>query len=244
MAQLPGTVGCSLGMPDIHSGYGFAIGGVAAMDLDDNQSVVSPGGVGFDINCGVRLLRTNLKAEDVEAVKDKLADLLFKVVPVGVGEGSCVGSLSLAEQDEIMRKGMKWCEEKGYCWPADRQYVEEGGCFEGADPSAVSLRSKKRGLRQCGSLGAGNHYAEVQVVDEVFDDKAAAVMGLVKGSVVVMLHSGSRGLGHQVCTEAVAECERTMKRQGIEVEDRQLACCRIQVTCAIIGQAVLPYTGY
>ena len=227
VAHLPGAVGYSLGMPDIHSGYGFAIGGVAAMDLDNNESVVSPGGVGFDINCGVRLLRTNLKAEDVVAVKDALADMLFKMVPVGVGEGSCVGKLSTQELDDIMRKGMKWCEEKGYCWPLDRECVEEGGCFEGADPQMVSMRSKKRGMGQCGSLGAGNHYAEVQVVDEVYDEAAAAGMHLSKGTVVVMMHSGSRGLGHQICTEFTAECERTMEAQGIDVPDRQLACCRI-----------------
>jgi len=227
VAHLPGAVGHSLGMPDIHSGYGFAIGGVAAMDLDNNESVVSPGGVGFDINCGVRLLKTNLKAEDVMPVKEKLADMLFKMVPVGVGEGSCLGRISIEEQDEIMRKGMKWCEEQGYCWPSDREHVEEGGSFEGADPSVVSPRCKKRGLQQCGSLGAGNHYAEVQVVEEVFDAEAAAVMGLTKGTVVIMMHSGSRGLGHQICSDATAECERLMKLQGIQVPDRQLACCRI-----------------
>jgi len=153
VAHLPGAVGHSMGMPDIHSGYGFAIGGVAAMDLDNNESVVSPGGVGFDINCGVRLLKTNLKAEDVMPVKEQLADMLFKMVPVGVGEGSCLGRISIEEQDEIMRKGMKWCEEQGYCWPSDREHVEEGGSFEGADPSVVSPRCKKRGLQQCGSLG-------------------------------------------------------------------------------------------
>lgn len=230
VANLPGTLGCALAMPDMHSGYGFPIGGVAAMDLDNEESVVSPGGVGFDINCGVRLLRTNLTADQIKdtSVKEKLADMLFQMIPVGVGVGSVYGQLSEDEQDDILRNGMKWCESKGLCWPEDRLYVEEHGCFEGADPGTISVRAKKRGRMQCGSMGAGNHYAEVQEVDAIFDEAAAEAMGLRKGNVVVMIHSGSRGLGHQVCTEAIGECERVMPAQKLDVADRQLACCRIQ----------------
>jgi len=231
VATLPGVVSSSIGMPDIHSGYGFAIGNVAAVDMDDDDSVVSPGGVGFDINCGVRLLRTNLHERDVigdAALKNRLADLLFKNIPVGVGEGSVLGQADGKELDDILRRGMAWAEERNLCWPEDREVVEERGSFEGADPDAVSDRAKARGRNQCGSLGSGNHYAEVQVVEEVYDEEAASAMGLKLGTVCIMLHSGSRGLGHQVCTDAVAEAEKVMKQQGISVVDRQLACCRIK----------------
>ena len=164
VATLPGVVGSSVGMPDIHSGYGFAIGNVAAMDLDDPDAVVSPGGVGFDINCGVRLLRSDLTIDDVSpGVKKQLADELFRLLPVGVGDGSVVGKLNEKEMDEVLSTGMKWAERKGLCWPSDRELVEEGGCFAEANPADVSARAKARGRTQCGSLGSGNHYAEVQV---------------------------------------------------------------------------------
>eukprot|EP00775_Hariotina_reticulata_P006207 gene6207-6443_t len=217
VATLPGVVGVSVGMPDLHSGYGFAIGNVAAVDLEGGAGVVSPGGVGFDINCGVRLLRSNLTLDDLLPVRDKLADALFKAVPVGVGSE---GSLHLrpAEMDRLLNEGMKYTEELGLSWPEDQQ-----GSFPGADASKVSSRAKARGVSQCGTLGSGNHYVEVQVVDEVFDTEAAAVMGLEQGAICVMIHSGSRGLGHQVCTDYLSACDRAMARSSIRLVDRQLA---------------------
>eukprot|EP01025_Chloroclados_australasicus_P033963 TRINITY_DN3476_c1_g1_i4.p1 TRINITY_DN3476_c1_g1~~TRINITY_DN3476_c1_g1_i4.p1 ORF type:complete len:755 (+),score=136.04 TRINITY_DN3476_c1_g1_i4:86-2266(+) len=227
VATLPGIIGASLGMPDIHSGYGFAIGNIAAMDMDDPDAVVSPGGVGFDINCGVRLLRTNLSESDIVQNQQKLADVVYAAVPVGVGADSLC-RLNKAELDQVLNDGMKWAERSGHCWPEDRQHVEEGGCFKTAVAEQVSSRAKQRGQGQVGSLGSGNHYVEVQVVDEVYDQKAADCMGIGKvGQVCVMLHSGSRGLGHQVCTDALQKCESIMKRKNINIVDKQLACAPI-----------------
>ncbi|WIA31617.1 hypothetical protein OEZ86_002502 [Tetradesmus obliquus] len=223
VATLPGIVGASIGMPDLHSGYGFAIGNVCAVDMEGGSGVVSPGGVGFDINCGVRLLRSSLNIEDLFPVRDKLADVLFKAVPVGVGsEGSL--RLGAADMDKLLTGGMAWLEEKGMCWPEDREVTEEHGCFPGADASKVSPCAKARGAAQCGTLGSGNHYVEVQVVDEVFDAEAASVMGLgKKGTVCIMIHSGSRGLGHQVCTDYLSAADRAMAKAGLRLVDRQLA---------------------
>lgn len=227
VATLPGIVSGSLAMPDLHSGYGFAIGNVAAFDMDDPEAVVSPGGVGFDINCGVRLLRTNLTEADVGDKKELLAQTLFDHIPVGVGSQGIIPttSTSLCEALEL---GMDWSLRQGYAWPEDKEHCEEYGRMPGADASKVSARARKRGLPQLGTLGAGNHYAEIQVVDEIFDTTAARKMGIdTVGQVVVMIHSGSRGLGHQVATDALQAMESAMARDNITVNDRQLACARI-----------------
>jgi len=219
VASLPGIVKYSYGMPDAHSGYGFAIGGVAAMDMGDPHAVVSPGGVGFDINCGVCLLRTNLDEADVHPLRDALAKELFARIPVGVGSHGGF-QIDSAELDSVLRGGLRWLAERGAAWPSDLEHCEEGGCIQHADPAKVSRRAKARGLPQCGTLGSGNHYVEVQAVDEIYDAAAAEAMGLNKiGRICVMIHSGSRGLGHQVCTDALAE----MQRIGVDnPNDRQL----------------------
>ena len=227
VAALPGIVRSSLALPDVHSGYGFCIGNVAAFDMDDPEAVVSPGGVGFDINCGVRLLRTNLTEADVAPHKEALAQALFDHIPVGVGSKGILPTCG-ADLEAALELGMDWSLREGYAWAEDKEHCEEFGRMLTADPAKVSRRAKKRGLPQLGTLGAGNHYAEVQVVDEVFDAAAAAAMGIGEvGQVVVMIHSGSRGLGHQVATDALVEMETAMARDGIRTNDRQLACARI-----------------
>lgn len=227
VAALPGIVGRSIGLPDIHSGYGFAIGNMAAFDMNDPLSIVSPGGVGFDINCGVRLLRTNLYEKDVAPVKEQLAQGLFDHIPVGVGSRGII-PMTARDMEEALEMGMDWSLRQGYVWAEDKEHCEEYGRMLNADPSKVSLRAKKRGLPQLGTLGAGNHYAEIQVVDEIYDKFTASKMGIEeKGQVCVMIHSGSRGFGHQVATDALTEMEKAMKRDKIETNDRQLACARI-----------------
>ncbi|XP_022660010.1 tRNA-splicing ligase RtcB homolog [Varroa destructor] len=228
VAALPGIVGHSIGLPDIHSGYGFAIGNMAAFDMDNPLSIVSPGGVGFDINCGVRLIRTNLMEKDVIPVKDQLTQSLFDHIPVGVGSKGII-PMNAKDLEEALEMGMDWSLREGYAWAEDKEHCEEYGRMLNADPAKVSTKAKKRGLPQLGTLGAGNHYAEIQVVDEIFDAKAASKMGVEKmGQVCVMIHSGSRGFGHQVATDALLEMEKAMKRDKIEVNDRQLGCARIQ----------------
>lgn len=225
VAALPGIVGNSIGLPDVHSGYGFAIGNVAAFDAKNPDSVVSPGGVGFDINCGVRLIRTNLTEADVEPVKEQLAQALFDHIPVGVGSQ---GILPCAPEDleEALQLGIDWSMREGYAWPEDKEHCEEFGRLIAADPTQVSNRAKKRGLPQMGTLGAGNHYAEVQVVDEIYDDFACKRMGLDRqGQVCIMIHSGSRGLGHQVATDALVNLET--QKSPVPTNDKQLACARI-----------------
>lgn len=217
----------SVGLPDIHSGYGFAIGNMAAFDMDDPKSIVSPGGVGFDINCGVRLLRTNLFEKDVQPFKEQIAQSLFDHIPVGVGSKGII-PMNAKDLDEALEMGMDWSLREGYVWAEDKEHCEENGRMLNADPSKVSMRAKKRGLPQLGTLGAGNHYAEIQVVDEIFDKWAAGKMGIEDvGQVCVMIHSGSRGFGHQVATDALVAMEKAMKRDEILTNDRQLACARI-----------------
>ncbi|CAE8585893.1 unnamed protein product [Polarella glacialis] len=228
VAALPGIVKYSIGLPDIHSGYGFAIGNVAAFDMSDPTAVVSPGGVGFDINCGVRLLRTNLLYNDVQPLKERLAQALFDHIPVGVGSQGIIPTKE-SDLEEALQLGIDWSLREGYAWPEDKEHCEEYGRMLNADPTKVSNRAKKRGLPQLGTLGAGNHYAEIQVVDEIYDPFVAKKMGIDQiGQVCVMIHSGSRGLGHQVATDALVEMERAMTRDGIRTNDRQLACARIQ----------------
>eukprot|EP00761_Pharyngomonas_kirbyi_P013661 gb/GECH01013690.1/.p1 GENE.gb/GECH01013690.1/~~gb/GECH01013690.1/.p1 ORF type:complete len:505 (+),score=152.11 gb/GECH01013690.1/:1-1515(+) len=227
VAALPGIVKHSIGLPDVHSGYGFAIGNVAAFDMDNPESVVSPGGVGFDINCGVRLLRTNLFEKDIQPVKEELTQTLFDHIPVGVGSKGIIPT-NAQDLEEILELGMDWTVREGYSWAEDKEHCEEYGRMLNADPTKVSKRAKKRGLSQLGTLGAGNHYAEIQVVDEIYDKQAASQMGLEsKGQVCVMIHSGSRGFGHQVATDALVSMEKAMSRDGIHTNDRQLACARI-----------------
>jgi tRNA-splicing ligase RtcB len=228
VAALPGIVSKSIGLPDIHSGYGFAIGNVAALDVDDPEAVVSPGGVGFDINCGVRLVRTSLFEKDVQPIKEQLAQSLFDHIPVGVGSKGVI-PMNAKDLEEALEMGMDWSLREGYAWAEDKEHCEEYGRMLNADPRKVSQRAKKRGLPQLGTLGAGNHYAEIQVVDEIYNKHAAAKMGVEDiGQVCVMIHSGSRGLGHQVATDALLEMEKAMKRDNIHVNDRQLACARIK----------------
>ncbi|HXF83488.1 MAG TPA: RtcB family protein [bacterium] len=221
-ATLPGIVGRALAMPDIHWGYGFPVGGVAAFDLDDG--VISPGAIGFDIDCGVRLIRTALTEAEVRPRLDALVDALFAAVPSGVGSTGRL-RLDAREMDAVLRGGARWAVEQGYGWPEDLEAIEAGGALEEADPEAVSAQAKQRGRGQIGTLGSGNHFLEVQVVDEIYDAAAAHALGLEEpGQVVVFIHCGSRGLGHQVCTDYVRVAERSAREHGIRLVDRQLAC--------------------
>jgi tRNA-splicing ligase RtcB (3'-phosphate/5'-hydroxy nucleic acid ligase) len=227
VATLPGIVRASYAMPDIHRGYGFPIGGVAATDVEDG-GVVSPGGVGFDISCGVRLIRSDLDW-DGEA-KSKIRELvttLGRRVPRGTGTG---GRLNLQgeQMDRVLAEGVRFPIEMGMGTDQDAELCEDGGTLSSARPDFVSDRAKERGMRQLGSLGAGNHFLEVQVVTDVFDDTAASVMGLASGQVCVMLHSGSRGLGHQVCTDHLKVVDALGRKLGIDVPDRQLAAVPVQ----------------
>lgn len=222
VATLPGIVGSSLAMPDIHWGYGFPIGGVAATDMD--QGVLSPGGVGFDINCGVRLLRTNLTLADVENNMKELVDSLFTNVPSGVGSSGKV-KVSQKDVERVLDHGAKWAVENGYGSDHDLLHMEENGGMEGADSRKVSQKAKSRGMPQLGSLGAGNHFLEIQAVEEVFNPEKAGKMGITgKDQIVVMIHTGSRGLGYQVCSDYLSVMEDAVKRYGISLPDKQLAC--------------------
>jgi tRNA-splicing ligase RtcB len=214
-----------MAMPDIHQGYGFPIGGVAAMDWDDG--VVSPGGVGFDINCGVRLVRTNLSAADVRGRLKELVDQMFRDVPCGAG-GAGPLKIGARQLDEILETGARWMVENGYGDARDLEYCEEHGAIEEADADRVSERAKERGRPQLGTLGSGNHFLEVQFVDSIADQVAARAFGIEAGQAAVLIHCGSRGLGHQVCTDYLAEMGAAMKRYEISLPDRQLACVPIQ----------------
>ena len=223
VAHLPGIVRHSLAMPDMHYGYGFPIGGVAATD-PDGGGVISPGGVGYDISCGIRVATTNFVYEDV---KDRLRDLvqaLYRDIPSGVGSSGAIRKLSKTEQDRLLVMGAKWALERGYGTEEDLVHTEEGGCLDGADPGQLSERAIKRGLDQAGTLGSGNHFLEIGVVDEVFDPEAADVFGLREHGVVVWVHSGSRGLGYQVCDDFLRVMGQAVHKYGIELPDRQLAC--------------------
>ena len=226
VAFLPGIVDYSLAMPDIHWGYGFPIGGVAAMKVDDG--VVSPGGVGFDINCGVRLLRTNLTQEEVQPKIKELMDALYMSIPSGVGSRGKL-RLRVKELDEVLVKGSRWAVEKGYGRPEDLETTEEKGEMARADPTTVSGRAKERGLPQLGTLGSGNHFLEVALVDKIFEADIARDMGINEvGQVMLYVHCGSRGLGHQVADDYIKEMVRAMTKYGIELPDRQLACSPVK----------------
>jgi tRNA-splicing ligase RtcB len=220
-ATLPGIVKAAYAMPDIHQGYGLPVGGVIATDAVDG--VVSPGAIGFDINCGVRLLATALDEREVRPQLRDLVDRLYTAVPTGVGAR---GRLTLERKElrRVMQEGAAWAVERGHGVPEDLERIESGGRIEGAVPDTVSDHATERGLRQLGTLGSGNHFLEVQVVDQVFDPPAAETLGLREGQVTVMIHTGSRGLGHQVCTDFLKVTESALRRYDIVVPDRQLAC--------------------
>jgi tRNA-splicing ligase RtcB len=220
-ATLPGLVGNVLVMPDMHQGYGFPIGGVAATRLPDG--VISPGAIGYDINCGVRLLASQIEFDAAEPHLDDLATALDMNCPSGVG-GKGMVRVSEKELNEVCRNGSKWALAHGYATPADLRRTEEGGQLDGADPNRVSKRAKDRGRNQIGSLGAGNHFIEVDVVDQIYDDKAAQVMGLREGFLAVQIHCGSRGFGHQICSDYVKEFQGAVRRYGIVLPDRELVC--------------------
>jgi len=225
VATLPGLVGRSLAMPDAHQGYGFAIGGVAAADLE--KGVVSAGGVGFDINCGVRLLRSDYRLDEVKPKLDGLLNQMFRDIPCGTGRKGIVSGLSRTELDRVLELGARWAVEKGYGSTDDLAHIEEGGTIPNADPQKVSTRAKERGRDQLGTLGSGNHFAEIQYVSEVFDVEAAEAFGLFVDQIVVLIHTGSRGLGHQVCTDYLEIMQEAMKKYKITIVDRQLACVPI-----------------
>jgi tRNA-splicing ligase RtcB len=225
VATLPGIVRYSLAMPDVHSGYGFPIGGVAAMRLD---GVISPGGVGYDINCGTRVLTTTLSLEDLEPLKKRLIDQLFRDIPAGVGESGQL-RVSSEEMTRVLADGAHWAIENGYGRPEDTDVIESGGRLPNADPGLVSPHAKSRGLAQLGTLGSGNHFLEVQVVEDVYRPAEAAVMGITgAGQVVVFVHTGSRGLGHQTCQDHLDVMEEAVARYGIDLPDKQLACAPFQ----------------
>ncbi|GAB6055702.1 RNA-splicing ligase RtcB [Methanobacterium movens] len=224
VASLPGIQKFSIGLPDIHFGYGFSIGGVGAFSA--RTGVISPGGVGFDINCGVRMVRTNLTQEEIQPKIKELINTLFKNVPSGVGSK---GKLRLAggQIDEVLNQGAEWAVENGYGWEEDLKYLEENGKMEDADSEKVSKKAKKRGIPQLGSLGSGNHFLEVQKVESIFEPSAAEKFGISKGEIAVLIHSGSRGCGHQVCSDYLRIMDKAYKRHKINIPDRQLACAPV-----------------
>ena len=225
VACLPGIVGYSLAMPDIHWGYGFCIGGVAATD-PESGGVISPGGVGYDINCGVRLLSTGLKFDEIKSRLAKIADVLFNEIPSGIGSKGEI-RLSQKEEKKILIDGAKWAVKHGFGVEEDLIYCEESGAIDGADPEVISLRAYERGRPQAGTLGSGNHFLEVQVIEEIFEDKIAKSLNLFKDQITIMIHTGSRGFGYQVCDDYLRLMNKCINKYGIYVPDRQLACAPI-----------------
>jgi tRNA-splicing ligase RtcB len=221
VAHLPGIVNYSLAMPDVHWGYGFPIGGVAAFDLEGG--IVSPGGVGYDINCGCRLLATNLTLADIGERLGNLTTALYQQIPSGVGSTGAV-KLSGKDQKKVLEEGAAWAVKAGFGTMADLETTEDGGTMEGADPEQVSSRAIERGKQQLGTLGSGNHFLEIEVVEEIFDETAARIFGLSKGQINIMIHSGSRGLGYQICDDYLALMVKNSQKTGIDLPDRQLAC--------------------
>lgn len=234
VAMLPGIVKAAYAMPDAHWGYGFPIGGVAAFDPNEG-GVISAGGVGFDISCGVRMLATQLSIEEIYACQQALADALFLNIPAGVGSKSHL-HLNLKELDHVLTQGAQWAVKKGYGAQGDLEYIEEHGCMSGADPDQVSERAKKRQQPEMGTLGSGNHYLEVQRITEIFDARAAETLGLRKDECVISIHCGSRGLGHQIGTEFLKRMAQEAPRAGIYLPDRELACAPLD---SALGQAYL-----
>jgi len=225
VATLPGIVKASMAMPDIHTGYGFAIGGVAAFELEGG--IVSPGGVGYDINCGVRLLRSNLKREEAALRMKDLVGVLYTEIPSGVGSKGKI-RLDPGNERELLLRGARWAVEQGFGNAEDLGKIESGGCIDGADPSLISSKAYERGRAQQGTLGSGNHFLEVQYIDEIYDEKAANSLGLFKDHVTVMIHTGSRGFGHQVCTDFLEVMERAITKYRIGLPDKELACAPLE----------------
>ena len=221
VATLPGIQQHAIVLPDGHEGYGFPVGGVAAMDAE--EGMISPGGVGYDINCGVRLLRTNLTEQQVRPKLSNLVNDLFKSIPSGVGSKGAV-RLNQSELDEVLVKGVRWAIDHGYGTNDDADVCEENGQMENADPNKVSEKARKRGAPQLGSLGSGNHFLEVQRVEEIHDEEAAKRMGIEKGNVTILIHCGSRGFGHQVCSDYLRISEQAQSKYKISLSDRELAC--------------------
>ncbi|MFB5628951.1 MAG: RtcB family protein, partial [Nitrosarchaeum sp.] len=221
VATIPGIVGHSVVLPDGHEGYGFPVGGVAAMDAE--EGMISPGGVGYDINCGVRLLRSNLTEKDVRATLNELVTDLFSSIPSGVGSKGAV-KLSHSQLDEVLVRGVDWAIDNGYGSTHDADVCEENGQIKNADPNKVSDKARKRGAPQLGSLGSGNHFLEVQKVSEIHDEEAAKRMGIKEGTITVLIHCGSRGFGHQVCSDYLRISEQAMEKYDITLADRELAC--------------------
>jgi len=218
---IPGIVGQSIVLPDGHEGYGFPVGGVAAMDAE--EGMISPGGVGYDINCGVRLLRSNLTEQIVRSKLKELVNDLFSSIPSGVGSKGAV-RLTHSELDEVLVKGVSWAIDHGYGSSDDSDVCEENGQIKNADPNKVSDRARKRGAPQLGSLGSGNHFLEVQKVAEIHDEEAANRMGIKEGTITILIHCGSRGFGHQVCSDYLRISEQAMRKYDIHLPDRELAC--------------------
>ncbi|MHC4607886.1 MAG: RtcB family protein [Planctomycetota bacterium] len=220
VAHLPGIVRYSLAMPDFHWGYGFPIGGVAAFDVE--KGVVSPGGIGYDINCGVRILRSNLTRAEVEPKLKELLKAIFHAVPAGVGSEGAIEKIGRNDLKTLLRKGSKWAVERGYGTEDDLERTEDGGVYEGADPDQAGDRALQRGMKQVGTLGSGNHFLEIQVVEEIFLPDIAAKLGVEKDQVVFSIHSGSRGFGYQICDDFIRTMMRASKKYGIPLPDRQL----------------------
>ncbi len=253
VAMLPGIVGASFAMPDAHWGYGFPIGGVAAFDADAG-GVVSAGGVGFDISCGVRTLLTGLHREDIDKVKERLAEALYRAIPAGMGSTGAI-RLDAAEMDAMLEGGARWAVERGFGSEADLARIEEGGCMKGADPAQVSEQAKKRQRDEMGTLGSGNHYLEIQQVTDVYAPEIAAAFGVKIGDIVVSIHCGSRGLGHQIGTEFLKRMVIAAPGYGIELPDRELACApiasplgqeylgamRAAINCALANRQILTH---
>ena len=251
VASLPGIVKASFAMPDAHWGYGFAIGGVAAFD-PEKGGVISAGGVGFDISCGVRTLNTGLVKSDIEGMESEIADSLFHCIPAGVGS---TGNVHLGKTgiEDVLAGGAKWAVDEGYGTAEDLRFIEENGCMKGADPSEVSDHAKTRQQNQMGTLGSGNHYLEIQEVVEVFDRKAAQAFGIKEGDIKISIHCGSRGLGHQIGTDYLKRMVQTAPQYGLELPDRELACSPINspvgksylgamragINCAIANRQIL-----
>jgi tRNA-splicing ligase RtcB len=223
VAHLDGIYNYSITMPDGHEGYGFPIGGVAATDYD--EGLISPGGVGYDINCGVRLIRTNLTETEVRPVLPQLVDAIFNFIPSGLGSKGQI-RLSTSELDKAVTDGLDWARDRGYAWPEDPKTIEEEGCMEAADPSKVSNNAKSRGAPQLGSLGSGNHFIEIERADRIFDKRVADRFGIAKeGQILVLIHTGSRGYGHQICSDYLRVMERAVGKYNIRLPDRELAAC-------------------
>jgi tRNA-splicing ligase RtcB len=253
VATLPGIVQAAYAMPDAHWGYGFPIGGVAAFDAEQG-GVVSAGGVGFDISCGVRTLHTGLASQDIEAAKTPLADQLFRDIPAGLGSTGGI-HLRHGEMTAMLKGGARWAVQRGFGMEEDLQRIEQNGCMPGADPAQVSDNAKHRQRDEMGTLGSGNHYLEVQKVTEIYDEKAAAVFGLRVGDVVVSIHCGSRGLGHQIGTEFLRSMALSAQDHGIHLPDRELACAPLQsdmgrsylgamragINCALANRQILTH---